>query len=99
MPFDIKIQPEVKSDIQEAVNWYNEQEKSIGGQFFTSVQDHIERLETNPFFHLRYDNVRCMPMKKFPYIIHFTVDEAKNQVTIHGVLSTHRDPKIWEKRL
>jgi len=99
MAFTIKIQPEVRSDIQEGVDWYNEQQNGLGTQFFTSVQVHLNKLKSNPFYQVRYDDVRCMPLKKFPYMIHYTVEENLKQITVHGILSTHRNPSIWRDRI
>ncbi|WP_340103385.1 hypothetical protein [Rhodohalobacter sp. 8-1] len=98
MAYKINVQPEVRSDIQEGIDWYNEQENGLGIQFFSSVETHFRKLQSNPFYQVRYDDVRCMPMKRFPYMIHFTVDEAQKLVKVHGVIGTLRDPKIWEER-
>ena len=50
-----------------------------------------------PFFGIRYDQVRCLKIKRFPYLIHYQVDEATNLVTVVGVLHTSLDPdKYWK---
>jgi len=36
----------------------------------------ISVLQKNPFFAIRYSNVRCLPLsKKLPYMLNFTIDE------------------------
>jgi hypothetical protein len=41
---------------------------------------------------VRYKNVRCKPMKRFSYLITFTIDEAALSVNILQVFSTYQEP-------
>jgi len=80
MSFTIKIEPEAREDIQAAIEWYNEQESGLGKQFHAAVKVNLDKLRFNPYYQLRYENVRCLPMKKYPYMIHFTVEEENKVV-------------------
>lgn len=62
------------------------------------LDNHFTSIEINPFFQIRYDDVHCLPVKKYPYMIHFTVNEADNLVTVRAVFHTSQDPKKWTKR-
>lgn len=97
MPYVLKIEPEAREDIQEAVDWYNDQLSGLGKEFHSTVKAYLNDLRSNPFFQVRYEGVRCLPMNKFPYMIHFTVDEEKEIVSVHGVINTFLDPGIWKK--
>lgn len=99
MAFTIKIEPEARNDIQEAIDWYNEQQTDLGRVFHAAVKDHIITLQTNPYYQVRYDDVHCLPLKNFPYMIHFTINESGQQVKIHGVFNTFRDPGVWKERI
>lgn len=96
--YRLVIQPEVFDDIQKAIDWYNSQQKGLGNKFFTAIQKEYEHLRKNPRFQIRYDDVRCLPIKKFPYMIHFCVKEESQIVIIMGVINTYMNPEIWEKR-
>lgn len=98
MAFKIKIEPEARLDIQEAIDWYNNQEQGLGRKFHTQLLKRIESLSKNPYFEIRFDSVRCLPMKKFPFMIHFTLDETQNCVVVHAVFHTSLNPKNWEER-
>lgn len=37
MAFKIKIEPDFHLDIQEAISWYNKQQKGLGKKFHTAV--------------------------------------------------------------
>lgn len=98
MAFKIKIEPEARLDIQEAITWYNKQQKGLGKKFHTAVTSHIDSLAKNPHFEIRYDNVHCLPLKKYPFMIHFTINEPKNLVTVRAVFHTSLNPNNWKIR-
>lgn len=91
--FKIGLDEEAKEDIQEAIKWYNKQTSGLGKVFHRQVKKHIESLKIDPFYQTRYENVRCLPVHKFPYMIHFTVDEATKIVTIRAITHTSLKPK------
>lgn len=99
MAFTIKIEPEARHDIQEGINWYNEQQAGLGRKFHKTVKNYIKKLQMNPFYQIRYDEIHCLPLKNFPYMIHYTINESGQQVIIHGVFNTFRDPNIWKQRI
>lgn len=79
-------------------NYYNQQQPEPGEYFLNSVNNSFSILETNPFYQIRYDDVRCLPIKKFPYMTHFTVDEIKQVVKVYALVNTYRNPdKFWKK--
>lgn len=39
-----------------------------------------------------------MLVKKFPYLVHFYINEETNTVEVLAIISTFRNPKIWEDR-
>jgi len=93
LKYKLKIEPEAKDDIQDNIKWYNEQQKSLGKRFYKEVKDFLNSLETNPFYAIKYDNIRCLPLKKFPYTIHFSVNEDDNIIIVRAVFQTSRKPK------
>lgn len=99
MAFLVKIEPEARRDIQEGIKWYNEQQTGLGRKFHEAVKTHIKKLQINPFYQVRYEEVHCLPLKNFPYMIHFTIDKIKRLVIIHGVFNTLRDPDTWKERI
>lgn len=98
MAFRIKIEPEARVDIQSAIDWYNEQKKSLGKRFFKETQTALKVLSQNPFYQKRYENVYCFPLKKFPYLVHFTINEENRVVIIRAIFHTSLNPKGWKNR-
>ena len=98
MAFDIVITHQARIDTLEGIEWYNKQAAGLGKRFYQAVQKHYKTLRQNPYFQIRYDDVRCLPLVKFPYMVHFIVEEDRKRVVVLGVICTHRDPKIWKER-
>jgi plasmid stabilization system protein ParE len=98
------ILPLAKQDIKEAAAWYNERQPRLGKRFTANVRKKIHYIRQNPkALAVRYDDTRTALLDTFPYLIHFTIDhftidEEKKLVVISAVLSTSRDPKLWEER-
>ena len=58
MAFTAVITNNAKSDIQEAINWYNEQQSELGKKFLDFVDKKINTLCITPGMgSIRYDNV------------------------------------------
>lgn len=81
------------TDIQSGVDYYNAEQTGLGKRFYEAVERGMTILESHPKFQVRYDHVRCLPLGKFPFMIHFTVDEKYMTVYVHGVIHTSLDPK------
>lgn len=99
MAFKIVITHKAHIDTLEGIEWYFKQSAGVGKQFYQAIQKEYKTLRQNPYFQIRYEDIRCLPLKKFPYMIHFAVEEKSNRVVIIGIICTHRDPKIWEDRV
>jgi len=96
MHYNIKIRTEALADIQEIVVWYEERRLGLGDNFKIIVSKRIDQLESSPYMYcIRYDNIRCIPLKKFPYMVHYSVTENTKEVQIFAVIHCHRNPEIW----
>lgn len=98
MTYRIRIDTEAHNDIQTAITWDNQQKKDLGKKFHADIKKSLEKLKLNPGFQIRYENVRCMSVKKYPFMIHFTIDEPARLVVVRAVFHTSLDPEHWQKR-
>jgi plasmid stabilization system protein ParE len=97
--FKVKIEPEALADIQEITDWYNEKKAGLGRRFQKTAIKQINSLNKDPQIYLiRYKEIRCMIIKKFPYMAHFYVNDENNTVEVLAVISTERNPKIWKEK-
>lgn len=99
MGFKLIYADEVYDDLQKNIKWYNEKQSGLGSRFFKAVKEQFPRIKKYPYgIAVRYEEVRCVKVKGFPYMIHFKVFPDINTVKVIAVFSTDRDPLIWEER-
>lgn len=97
--FKLKILSRAKLEIEEIHEYYQSLSKGLGKVFYLEFKNYSKTLKNIPFFEEKYNIVRTLPLKKFPYTIHFTVDENEKIVTIHAVTSNHQDPNTTRIKL
>jgi len=99
MMFAVEYNPEFFNDIVQAVDWYNERQIGLGERFFNKVKKQTAKLSTSALlFAVKYDDIRCMHIEKFPYLVHYRVNTQTSTVKVEGLFHTSRDPKIWYER-
>ena len=97
--YKIKIEPEALTDIQEITDWYNKQETGLGKRFQKTTIKQINSLSSSPqIYAIHYKEIRCMVIKKFPYMVHFYINDDTCVVEVLAVISTNRNPKIWNEK-
>ncbi len=100
MLFKVIYAVEVLDDIQKAIDFYNSRKKGLGNRFFKTVKIQISEIQSNALgFQVRYNSVRCAPLKTFPYTIHYSVINETKTIMVVAIFCDYRDPKIWEDRL
>lgn len=93
------ILPLAKEDIREAAIWYNKQQNGLGKRFTAEVREKVHFIRQNPkASNIRYNSVRTAVLNIFPFMVHYTIDEASSAVIISAVLHTSRNPKLWKDR-
>ena len=99
MNFKVLYNPEVQSDLIAAINWYEEKQTGLGDKLLIIAKKQLKTLQTSALqYAVRQDNVRCLPLKKFPYMIHYCVDVENRVVKVEAVLCTFQNPVKWKER-
>lgn len=93
--FTVIFSPVAIDDAEQAVDYYEEKQTGLGKRFAAQLQLTLNTIKRNPFFaSIRYDDIRCAGIKKFPYLVHYHINEEELLVTIIAVYSTYREP-LW----
>lgn len=95
----IAFRSSAKNDIQEAVDYYDGVSSHAGDQFLKQLESAIHALGINPYFQVRYDNIRCIPLRKFPFMIHYQIDESKSIVIVFAILHTSKSSGKWPESI
>ena len=100
MNFKILYSPDFLADLQQSVDWYNHQQTGLGIRFYEAAKKRLASIKVNPYsVAVRYENVRCAKLKKFPYMIHFRILHEDKIIEIVAIYNTHRNPEIWKNRI
>ena len=96
MIFNLDINKQVYIDLDNAIDYHTQ---SKGEKILIAFDESMEFLTQNPFFSVRYNGVRCLPLgKKLPYMIHFTLIEDRKTVLVHALINTSKNPDAnWIK--
>jgi len=92
--------PTAKEDLREAAKWYNKARPGLGKELVARFRERLADLRTNPLTcQIRYSEVHTALVEQFPYMIHYYVDQQNKTIVVISILSTSRNPKIWDNRL
>jgi len=90
------IEPEARDDINGAVDYYKNIYGNLALKFVDALQATLAQIKQNPFYQMKYDDVRCLQIKKFPYSVHYLIDETYDEIKVLAIIHTASDPdKIW----
>ena len=92
MVFNVKTLIRAELELDEAVFYYHTIQKGLDEKFILDYENQLNTLYNFPFFEEKYNIVRTLPLKKFPYTIHFTVDEAEKMVSIQAITCDYQNP-------
>ncbi len=97
LKFKVQIDSDALHDIQEVTDWYNMQSAGLGSRFQKQVKQQINSLKLKAgYYSVRYSDVRCMTIKKFPFLVHYIIEDST--VKIFAVSHTSRNPLVWKER-
>ena len=71
----VVIKPRAILDIKDAIDYYDSKQNGLGTYFYQVVEEHMETLSKSPFFQIRYKDYHAFPIRKFPFIILYYIDE------------------------
>lgn len=91
--FKIIFSFRAKDEINEAALYYENLKKGLGKTFYQEALKYIETLKYIPFFEVKYDEIRTLSLKKFPYKFHFSVNEKDKEVIIHALTNNYQNPQ------
>jgi mRNA-degrading endonuclease RelE of RelBE toxin-antitoxin system len=99
MAYKIIVDPTAGIDINENIDWYNKVQPGLGLKFYKQIQAIFKTIRKNPHaFYIRYKTSHTATIKKFPFMVHYFIDDEIKTIVVTSVLHTSRDPIIWDER-
>ena len=97
MVFKIIISPRAQLEIEEITDYYFEISHNVLLKFYEMLEGTYEYLKINPYFKKRYENLRAIPIFKFPYLLFYTIDQDTKTIKILSCFHTSRSTKKYPK--
>lgn len=98
MPRSLRFLPEVESDVEDAYWWYEEKDIGLGEEFLRRLEQAYSRITAHPeHFPIRFDDIRRILVRRFPYAVYFYHDNETVFVTY--VFHTAQNPEKLIERL
>lgn len=97
--YRLEVRSDALADIEEAAQWYDQREVSLGAEFLSEVLQGIDVVLTNPLAYRvrhRRKNVRWKLLDRFPYRVVYQI--ARDLVTVFAVLHSARHDRQWQNR-
>ncbi len=88
-----------KVDIKEAVAHYKSISPELAKQFIFRIREAKSYIGKSPEgFLVRYDQVRTLLLKQFPYHLHYLIDDTKRVIVILAIIHAHKNPNDYSTR-
>lgn len=86
-----------EADLDQAANWYDEEQAGLGSRFLSDVDQVFGRIHAMPLqFPVVSDNIRRALLHTFPYAVYFR--ETDEALLVVAVLHLRRRPGLWRVR-
>ena len=97
--FEIIVLKRAELEVDEISEYYQSISEGLGIKFYNEYKKYAETLKKIPFFEVKYSIIRKLPLKKFPYSIHFTIDEKEKVVSILAITCDYQKPENTRLKL
>jgi len=93
MAYSVIISLRAQKEIENAIDYYALYSVDAPENFVVILKETYNILAENPFFRIRYKNIRAVKIRKFPYLLYFLINERKNTVRVLSCFHNKRNPK------
>ncbi|HMS30760.1 MAG TPA: type II toxin-antitoxin system RelE/ParE family toxin [Saprospiraceae bacterium] len=92
MAYKVIVSPRAQKEIENAIDYYALYSVDAPVNFIASLKEAYGTLENNPFFRVRYKNVRALKLKRFPHSLYFIINEENGRVRVLSCFHNKRNP-------
>jgi len=93
MLYNFILSQEAEEAVHNATEWYEQQRNGLGKEFLIAVDNAFLSIQSNPLLYgFRKKNIRGYSIRRFPYVIFFSV--KRGTVEVISFLHTSQKPRI-----
>lgn len=90
--YKVSLYESVTADIQQAVDYYNSKQKGLGIRFYKVAKKTLNSLKTDAhLYQIKYKNIRCIKINKFPYLLHYEMLENQKTVKVYALICSFKN--------
>lgn len=87
-----------RTELVEAVRYYELQRTGLGGEFRDAVRDAVNRIKAFPAaWHPLDETIRRCQVHRFPYGVIYS--PLASEIVLIAVAHLHREPDYWRERI
>lgn len=99
MIYSFVNRPAVRADIIEATNYYTKINPELAKQFLFRIREAKVYIARSPLgFQIKYNQVRTLLLRQFPYHIHYLIDDTQKQIIILAIIHAYKNPKDYSNK-
>lgn len=97
MIYKIVITPVAKQNIEDATAYYkNKVSTKVAKSFIDDYKKTFQDIQKTLYFRCFFHHFRGKPMKKFPFIVFYSIDEIHKIIFIKAVFHTSQDDQKYK---
>jgi plasmid stabilization system protein ParE len=97
MSTPVVVTTDARTDIDDARDWYENQQPGRGDSFIDEVRDQLDKIGQNPQQYGRVNrNTRAAPLPTSKFIVYYRTEP--NRVVVVAVQHAAADPRKWKRR-
>ncbi|MBK6820501.1 MAG: type II toxin-antitoxin system RelE/ParE family toxin [Bacteroidetes bacterium] len=97
MSFDVVLHTTAFTDIDDAVSYYFQISPQLALDVYAEIFDSIDVIADSPYFQFRYKDYRAFPLKRFPYLILYTLNEKEMKIHVYAIFNTYQNTDKYPK--
>ena len=97
MNYKIVFLKPASKELEESFAWYENKKPDLGLEFVVEIEYYLNLIENNPFLFEKYDDkddLRRIPLIRFPFLIIYWIEEREKIIYIDAVFHSKRKPKF-----
>jgi len=100
MSYKIILTPDAIKNIDDAIEYYkNFASIKVAKSFIDDYKTTFKDIQKTKYFQFFFQEFRGKPMKKFPFIVFYTIDESLKIIIIKAIFHTSQNPDKYPKNL
>lgn len=97
MAYNFRLLEAADSDIADAIEHYEGVRNGLSIDFELCIEEGYADILNSPLgYQVRYKDIRIKFIRRFPYGIHYIVEEE--QITVISIFHQSKSPRKWIKR-